>query len=102
MIECLNTTNINNIKECIEYLDKLPIELIEYALKKTARIDRPSWKYAMTVLDSYVQNGFRNLKEIEADELQHKSKTNKNIEETQEEKTKRKIKELEELMNANK
>lgn len=102
MIECLNTTNINNIKECIEYLDKLPIELIEYALKKTARIDRPSWKYAMSILDSYVQKGFTTLKQIQSDELQHKNKTNKNIEETQEEKTKRKIKELEELMNANK
>lgn len=74
MIECLNTTNINNIKECIEYLDKLPIELIEYALKKTARIDRPSWKYAMSILDSYAQNGFTNLKEIEADELKFKNK----------------------------
>ncbi len=73
MIECLNTTNINNIKECIEYLDKLPIELIEYALKKTSRIDRPSWKYAMSILDSYIQNGFTNLKEIEADELKFKN-----------------------------
>lgn len=74
MIECLNTTNINNIKECIEYLNKLPIELIEYALKKTSRVDRPSWKYAMSILDSYVQNGFTNLKEIEADELKFKNK----------------------------
>lgn len=74
MIECLNTTNINNIKECINYLDKIPIELIEYGLKKTSRIERPSWKYAMSILDSYVQNGFTNLKEIEADELKFKNK----------------------------
>ena len=74
MIECLNTTNTNNINECIEYLDKLPIDVIEYALKKTSRIDRPSWKYAMSILDSYVDNGITTLEKIKADELNFKSK----------------------------
>lgn len=74
MIECLNTTNTNNINECIEYLDKLPIDVIEYALKKTSRIDRPSWKYAMSILDSYVDNGITTLEKIKADELNFKNK----------------------------
>ena len=52
MIETIGTTNINNIQECISYLDKLPIELIEYALRKTARISNPSWKYTSPRLNT--------------------------------------------------
>ena len=90
MIECLNTTNTNNINECIEYLDKLPIDVIEYALKKTSRIDRPSWKYAMSILDSYVDNGITTLEKIKADELNFKSKNkSQKKEETLEEKVER-------------
>ena len=90
MIECLNTTNTNNINECIEYLDKLPIDVIEYALKKTSRIDRPSWKYAMSILDSYVDNGITTLEKIKADELRFKNNNNKKPkEETFEEKVER-------------
>lgn len=90
MIECLNTTNTNNINECIEYLDKLPIDVIEYALKKTSRIDRPSWKYAMSILDSYVDNGITTLEKIKADELNFKSKNkSQKKEETFEEKVER-------------
>lgn len=105
MIECLNTTNTNNIMECIEYLDKIPIELIEYGLKKTARTQFPSWKYAMTILDDYVKKGFTNLEQVKADELNFKSQLVKNEtkEETEEEKIARKTRELEEAMkNANK
>lgn len=90
MIKCLNTTNTNNINECIEYLDKLPIDVIEYALKKTSRIDRPSWKYAMSILDSYVDNGITTLEKIKADELNFKSKNkSQKKEETLEEKVER-------------
>lgn len=90
MIECLNTTNTNNINECIEYLDKLPIDVIEYALKKTSRIDRPSWKYAMSILDSYVDNGITTLEKIKADELRFKNNNNKQSkEETFEEQVER-------------
>lgn len=102
MIECLNTTNINNIKECINYLDKLPIELIEYALKKTAR-KGAKWDYTMAILDSYIEKHIKTLEQAIADDFNFKNKNKtENKEETQEEKNKRKIKELEELMNANK
>ena len=50
-IETLGNTNTSNIQECISYLDKLPIEVIEHALKKTAR-KGAKWDYAMIILDS--------------------------------------------------
>ena len=98
MIECLNTTNTNNTMECISYLDKLPIELIEYALKKTARTQHPSWKYAMTILDDYVRRGFKTLEEVKGDELSFKSKQQP-IQETDEERIKRLTREMEERMS---
>lgn len=95
MIETIGTTNINNIKESINYLEKLPIELIEYALRKTARIERPSWQYAIPILESYIDKGFKTLDEVKVDDLKHKNK-NTAQEETEEEKMQRKIKALEE------
>lgn len=97
MIETIGNTNINNITECISYLDKLPIELIEYALRKTARIERPSWQYTIPILESYIDKGFKGIEEVKADDLKHKNK-NSNVmqEETEEEKNKRKLKALEE------
>lgn len=105
MIECLNTTNTNNIMECIGYLDKIPIDLIEYGLRKTARKQHPSWQYAMTILDDYVRKKFTTIEQVKADELSFKSQTtNKGIplEETEEEKNARKVRELEALINGDK
>ena len=101
-IETMGSTNISNIQECIEYLNKLPVEVIEHALRKTAR-KGAKWDYAMTILDSYVEKNLNTLEKVQANEIEFKNKTNKNTEntETEEEKTKRKIKELEEAMNAN-
>lgn len=102
MIECLNTTNTNNILECTSYLEKMPIEVIEYALKKTARISQPNWKYAMSILDSYVQKNIDTLEKAKADDLSFKSKNSSTSEtkkeETEEEKKQRKLRELEEAM----
>ena len=101
-IETLGSTNINNIQECISYLEKLPIEVIEHALRKTAR-KGAKWDYAITILDNYVEKNLNTLKKVQADEIEFKNRTSKNTEkeETEEEKTKRKIKELEEAVNAN-
>ena len=82
MLETIGTTNINNIKECISYLDKLPVELIEYALRKTARISNPSWQYTIPILESYITKKFKTIAEVQADDLKHKNK-NKNIEKTE-------------------
>lgn len=99
----MNSTNISNIQECINYLEKLPVEVIEHALRKTAR-QGATWNYAMTILDSYVSKKLDTLEKVKADEINFKNRSNKNTEkeETEEEKTKRKIKELEEQINANK
>lgn len=97
IIETIGTTNINNTKECIDYLEKLPIELIEYALRKTARIEHPSWQYTIPILESYISKKFRSIEEVKADDLKHRSKNNYTLqEETEEEKNKRKLKALEE------
>ena len=95
MVDCLRTTNTNNIMECTEYLDKLPIELIEYALKKTSRTDRPSWKYAMRILDDYSEKKYTTLDQVKADELSFKSR-GQPVRESEEEKRERKIRELKE------
>lgn len=97
MIECLNNTNTNNILECTSYLEKMPIEVIEYVLKKTARISQPNWKYAMSILDSYVSKKIDTLEKAKADDLNFKT-NNKVKEETIEEANARKLKALEEMM----
>lgn len=97
MIETIGTTNINNIKECIDYLEKLPLELIEYALRKTARIERPSWQYTIPILESYIDKGFKTIEEVQADDLKHKNKNKLIIEkETEQERIQRKINALKE------
>ena len=101
ILETIGTTNINNIKECLDYLEKLPIELIEYALRKTARVSNPSWQYCIPILEGYISKGFKTVDEARADDLKHKTKNN-NREETQEEKNARKTRELEEFINGNK
>lgn len=92
MVETIGTTNINNTKECIDYLEKLPIDLIEYALRKTARIERPCWQYTIPILESYIDKGFKKIEEVEADNLKYKN-NNKSIneKETEEEKIQRKL-----------
>ncbi len=89
-LETLGSTNLNNIKECTEYLKELPFEVIEHALKKTAR-KGAKWDYAVTILDSYVDKKLNTLKKIQADEIEFKNKTNKNTEkqETKEERIER-------------
>lgn len=74
MIETIGTTNINNIYECCDYLEKLPFEVIEYALKKTAR-KGAKWDYASTILDSYSEKRLDTIEKVKADELNFKSKS---------------------------
>ena len=94
-VETLGSTNLNNIRECIDYLDKLPFEVIEYALKKTAR-KGAKWDYAITILNSYVEKKLDTLEKVQADEIEFKNKAhNGNKEETEEERQARIIKELE-------
>ena len=74
-VETLGSTNLNNIKECIDYLEKLPFEVIEYALKKTAR-KGAKWDYAMTILNDYVEKNLNTLEKVQASEIEFKNKNN--------------------------
>lgn len=76
IIETLGTTNLTVIKECLEYLDKLPLEVIEHALRKTAR-KGAKWDYAMSILDNYITEGLDTLTKVEAQEIAYKSKFEK-------------------------
>lgn len=78
-VETLGNTNLNNIKECIGYLDKLPYEVIEHALKKTAR-KGAQWDYAITILNDYVKRSLDTLEKVQANEIEFKNKNNNQTE----------------------
>ncbi len=67
-IECLNSFNINAIRECIKYLDELPFEVIDYVLSKTSGIKCPNWNYANTILQDYVRRKIDSVEKIQAEE----------------------------------
>ena len=67
-IECLNSFNINAISECINYLDELPFEVIDYVLSKTSGIKCPNWNYANTILQDYVRRKIDSVEKIQAEE----------------------------------
>lgn len=97
IIETIGSTNLTVIQECISYLDDFPIEVIEIALKKTAEVNG-KWKYTKTILNNWLKNGINTIEKVQADDLKYKSKKNGILEETEEEKNARKLKELEEAL----
>lgn len=87
-LETIGSTNINNIKECIEYLDKLEYEVIEYALKQTARVGA-KWNYTKAILDNYVSENINTLDKLTTKEIEFKNKNKKQVEEHKETKEER-------------
>lgn len=87
-LETIGSTNINNIKECIEYLDKLEYEVIEYALKQTARAGA-KWNYTKAILDNYVSENINTLEKVTTKEIEFKNKNKKQVEEHKETKEER-------------
>lgn len=87
-LETIGSTNINNIKECIEYLDKLEYEVIEYALKQTARVGA-KWNYTKAILDNYVSENINTLEKVTTKEIEFKNKNKKQVEEHKETKEER-------------
>ena len=87
-----------------DYLDNMDKDLIIKAIKIATINNKRTGRYIQGILNDWNRKGIKTVLDVEKEEneFKNKNKTNKNIEETQEEKTKRKIKELEELMNANK
>lgn len=87
-LETIGSTNINNIKECIEYLDKLEYEVIEYALKQTARAGA-KWNYTKAILDNYVSENINTLDKVTTKEIEFKNKNKKQVEDHKETKEER-------------
>ena len=91
---CIGSTNLNAIMECLSYLDDLPFEVIQIALKKTADVNG-NWKYAKAILNKWVKEKIDTIEKVKTEELNFK-KGKQPTEETEEEKMARKIKSLEE------
>lgn len=101
LIETIGTMNLTVIQEAISYLEDLPIDLIEYALKKTAR-KGAKWDYAQSILNEYMRKNIRTIAEAQADELAFKNRCRKPPDdESEEEKNARITKEMEATINGN-
>lgn len=74
-IECLGSTNLNAIQECISYLDDLPIEVIRIALQKTADANA-NWKYTKTILNNWVTKKIDSVEKVKIEDENFKSKRN--------------------------
>ena len=68
-----------NINECINYLNYLPVELIEYALIKTGMVKNPNWQYTKVILNSWLAKGINTLQKVKQDEKDFK-KNNRSVE----------------------
>lgn len=75
-IECVGSTNLNAIQECISYLDDLPYEVIEVALIKSSE-KNGGWKYAKTILQNWLAAGIKTIEQVKAEELNFKNKGRK-------------------------
>lgn len=62
----------DNINECMNYLNYLPVELIEYALIKTGMIKNPNWQYTKVILNSWLAKGINTLKKVKQEEKEFK------------------------------
>lgn len=82
-IECLGSTNLNAIQECISYLDDLPIEVIRIALQKTADANA-NWKYTKTILNNWVTKKIDSVEKVKIEDENFKSKRNNNFNQQEE------------------
>lgn len=72
-IECIGSTNLNSIDECISYLKDFPYEVIEIALEKTSEVNG-KWKYTKAILQQWLQGGIKTVEQVKAEELRYKNK----------------------------
>lgn len=93
LIETIGNTNLTVMKEAISYLEDLPIEVIKEALVRTARKQK-KWDYTRGILDNWVDEKINTLEKVVAKDMEFKGKNNF-VNETEEEKLARKLKELE-------
>lgn len=79
-----------------DYCNDLSDDLIIYAMKDAIEHKATNMKYIKKILDRYIKNGIKTVKQVETQESQSKK------EETEEERTARKVRELEALINESK
>lgn len=103
IIENLGNTNLTVIQEAISYINDFPIEVIEEALKRTARKQK-KWDYAKGILNRWLESKLDTLQKIQANDIEFKNNIVKveNKEETEEERKQRIIKEMEGIKDADK
>lgn len=75
-INCIGSTNLNAIEECISYLDDFPYEVIEVALKKTSEVNG-KWNYAKKILQDWLKTGIKTIEQVQAEEFNFKNKGKK-------------------------
>lgn len=83
-VECIGSTNLNAIEECLSYLNDLPYEVIEIALKKTSDVNG-NWKYAKVILNNWIKAKIDTVEKVQTEELNFKNKGMQKKEETEEE-----------------
>ena len=84
-----------------DYYQEMPEDLIIFAMKKAVEANVRTIKYIKGILNNWSKKGIKTVIEAQKEDELFRNKDN-STEETEEEKTKRKIKELEEALNANK
>lgn len=86
-----------------DYAKEMPYDVIIYAMKKAVEANVRTIQYIKGTLNNWQNAGVKSLIQAEEESRRFKNNKQENIkEETEEEKTKKKIKDLEERMNANK
>lgn len=68
----------------MEYLNKLPLDVIKYAINETMMLDRPSVQYLRNILLTYIKNNIKSIEDINKQAMEHienREKTRKEEEE---------------------
>lgn len=82
------------------YKSELSVDVIIYAMEKSVEANKRNIQYIKAILNNWVNKGIKTL--IEAEEENRSFKNKETRKETEEEEIKRKTKELEEALNADK
>ena len=61
-----------NLEELITFRDSLPDELIRYAIDEACANGKPEYSYARSILNRYVDSGFRTIGDVKAHEAKRR------------------------------
>lgn len=61
-----------NLEELISFRDSLPDELIRYAIDEACANGKPEYSYARSILNRYVDSGFRTIGDVKAHEAKRR------------------------------